>query len=262
MKERKINKTNRFKLIEYQYFIILFLWYGIQIGCNSDNCQIIEYYNNKIPKLEVCLINKQKEQYSYKEFYKDGNIKALFCLKEGKIEGEFIKYYSSGKMKSKNHYKNGERNGEGLTFLKDGKLDYYNYFANDQPIYSRTYYYNLDTLQESEGFTPIINLKQDMINEKVESLEFDLYFPLPDSLLKNRKLFFAYEMKPLSLKDSVILYPSNEILLDNKKSLHCSIKLTKSGTQIFYGHTIDKKGSHIFLPFEKVITVIKKENIQ
>lgn len=235
----------------------------ILFGCDTSNdyCRIIEHFEDGSPKIERCILDIQKHYYAYKRFYPNGSIESLFYSVDGEYEGESIEYYPMGNIKSRTYYKNGKKNGDYYAFLEDGSLDFYNYLVDDQAIYIKVYDYNSDTVQVSEGFIPIIKFEQDTISKNSGILEFDLSFPLPDSLLKGRPLVYAFEMKPLSQKDSLILLPSNEIVLDNQKTMRCSLKLTTPETQIFYGHTFDKETRHIFQPFEKVITVLEDENM-
>lgn len=253
----KINKV----ITLSKYGIVLFLSILLVVSC-SKNCKTVEYYNDGTPKLKVCILGNKNNYYHHTTFYENGNMEYQFYLLNDKLEGKFTEYYQTGLIKEVTTFKNGKKNGDDYSFLKNGKIDLYNFFVENKVIYVKDYLYNSENQSFIEGFIPILKFQQDTIEATKSSIEFEVSLPIPDSLLQNRKLYFAYEMKPLSLKDSIIEFPVNELLLDNKKVFSQSIELEEAATQIFYGHIIDKEENHIYQPFEKIITVLKKELLQ
>ncbi|MCB0520563.1 MAG: hypothetical protein H6577_24805 [Lewinellaceae bacterium] len=279
----KMEINEQSKLPRFIFYLLLTIL-GIFISkCKPENCKIVDYYENKSPKMSMCAIDEKKAQYCYKTFFEDQSIKSQFCMFNNKIEGEFIRYYKSGEIESKSNYMNGlldglelefyesgetksksynlngKAQGDSFEYLKDGRISNYNYFFDGHVVYIKTYKYDLGKEIVSEGFRPIVDIKQDTVYNIDDSLEFYVSFPVPDSLLLGREFTFAYQMKPMSLKDSVILEPIHEILLDSKKSYHRELKLEEPVTQIFYYHLINKKEGEIFDPFDKIITFIDKD---
>lgn len=264
----------------------ILLVYGTVIlaRCTSSDCFIVEYHKNGGTKLIACKASVKKDHYCYKQYYENDTLQTQFCSVGDKLEGEVVKFYESGKIKStsnwkqnfkegteveyyesggvklKSTYLRGKKNGDSYDFLADGRINSYSYYVDANAIYIKIYRYNSDKPSESESYQPILNFKQDTLYNIINPLEFELSFPLPDSLLSGRKLTFAYEMKPLSLRDSIILNPTNEILLNNKKPVNASLELKSPVTQIFYGHIIDKAANHIFNPVEKVIFFLPQED--
>lgn len=242
-------------------------------ACNSNKCEVVERYKNNNPKIIMCGYNEMQKpylMYFYSEdnvleqqytlindelngeaieFYHTGEIKFKRIYKDNVLDGISTEYYLTGEIKSTSIYVDGLLNGDCFDFSKDGKTANYNYFFNDKPIF-------VLGSDNSLGYIPIIEFYRDTLIGDNPVLEFDISIPLPDSLFK-QNLIFAYGVKPLTLKDSIILHPSNKIVLNNRKTQNCSLKLNGGKTQLFYGYVFDEDEKTIYQPFEKVITVLE-----
>ena len=57
-------------------------------------------------------------------FYRDedGELKAKYYYKEGRVEGEYSLYWFNGQLMSKGNFKNSKREGQSFSYRKNGKL--------------------------------------------------------------------------------------------------------------------------------------------
>ena len=58
-----------------------------------------------------------------REYYEEGDIKAVSPFKNNVADGLFISYYQNGNIKDKQNYKNGNGEGEGLFYYENGQLE-------------------------------------------------------------------------------------------------------------------------------------------
>ena len=84
---------------------------------------ITEEFKNKL--LEGYLIFKKDGLFNgeKREYYEEGEIKAITPFKNSLAEGTYISYYQNGNIKVKNTYKNGNEEGEGLFYYENGQLE-------------------------------------------------------------------------------------------------------------------------------------------
>ena len=84
---------------------------------------ITEESKNKL--LEGYLIFKKDGLFNgeKREYYEEGEIKAITPFKNSLAEGTYISYYQNGNIKVKNTYKNGNEEGEGLFYYENGQLE-------------------------------------------------------------------------------------------------------------------------------------------
>ena len=82
---------------------------------------ITEEFKNKL--LEGYLIFKKDGLFNgeKREYYEEGEIKAITPFKNSLAEGTYISYYQNGNIKVKNTYKNGNEEGEGIFYYENGK---------------------------------------------------------------------------------------------------------------------------------------------
>ena len=84
---------------------------------------ITEEFKNKL--LKEYLIFKKDGLFNgeKREYYEEGEIKAITPFKNSLAEGTYISYYPNGNMEEKYTYINGEENGEGFSYYENGKLE-------------------------------------------------------------------------------------------------------------------------------------------
>ncbi|MCG8330981.1 MAG: hypothetical protein MI974_25030 [Chitinophagales bacterium] len=245
-------KMNVFESCTFS-IVILFLF----TSCNKDDCKYVEYFEDNSPKLKMCTIDEDKSHYCYEELYNNGKLALKFCLIDGEFEGEVIEYYTMGAVKKITTYVHGKKHGDYSSYKEDGRLSNYNYFYEGHPCYIETYEYDNNQQKISvDGFNPILTFDSGTIFAVGDTFRFKVSLPVPDSLLKGRELYFAYQMKSIGLKDSVIVHPANEALITNKTEKSFNIILDTLGKQIFYGHLVHKEENLFYNSFEQIIEVV------
>ena len=81
----------------------------------------VEYYSNKIKKIECNYLNNLKEGF-FLEWFDNGKLKTKVNYNEGIKIGEQIKYYKDVlTMQSKSFYKNGKRDGLAIAWFPNAK---------------------------------------------------------------------------------------------------------------------------------------------
>ncbi|GJM33942.1 MAG: hypothetical protein DHS20C18_29430 [Saprospiraceae bacterium] len=227
------------------------------MNCQQDDCAIIETYKDGSIKIMTCIIDEKSENYSYKNYYKTGVLKAKFRLKHGKPDGEKLTYFPSGIIESKYTYKNGLRHGACFEYTKDGKVSSLNYCINDKTIYGKFYKYSTSGESRIENiFDPIIKLQKDTLAHWENKVNFTVQLPIPDSLIDQDYSWFKYDIKPLSLKDSIVLNANHKAKVFYDRTLEGTIELQEPVSQVFYGYLYDEDKRAVFSPFEKLITVL------
>ena len=145
-----------------------------------------------------------------REYYEEGDIKAVSLFKNNVADGIFISYYQNGNIKEKHTYKNGNEEGEGLFyyengqleekyFMKNGKLDgeAINYFE-DGKIRHKTIYKD-DIILEEEVHENNEIKKNIFKNEEI--VQQDIY--TKNKILKATIFFLENE------KTKIITYHKN-----------------------------------------------------
>lgn len=59
-----------------------------------------------------------------KTYYPDGKIETKYTIKNGVIEGEYLRYHPNGEIDTKSNYKNGKLDGKAEFFSPEGKLQF------------------------------------------------------------------------------------------------------------------------------------------
>lgn len=86
-----------------------------------------------------------------KEYYKNGNIKKEFSLKNGKYDGVLKKYFDTGDLKELHIYSDGSIIDSSLYFNPGGILKYTEYHLVDSTTSKYRKYYYTDRSLKSEG---------------------------------------------------------------------------------------------------------------
>jgi antitoxin component YwqK of YwqJK toxin-antitoxin module len=68
-----------------------------------------------------------------KIYHKNGKLKEVYQLVDGKIEGKFLKYWDNGDLMVKCYFLNGKRNGKSMSYLNKKKHTLI-YFLQDEVI--------------------------------------------------------------------------------------------------------------------------------
>ena len=101
-------------------------------------------------------LNKKISDGEHKEFYKDKSLKAVYNVKNGKIDGEYVEYYQgSDQAKIIAQYKDGVLNGVREEYSSSGRLIYKDNYENGHlqgvseefAIYKKTKIYDNGVLQ-------------------------------------------------------------------------------------------------------------------
>lgn len=203
---------------------------------------------------------RKKEHYFYKTYYPSGGLKSSYYLLGGKLNGEKNEYYESGDKSFTCTFKNDQREGICLNYKKDREIDYLNFYVNDKPVYGRFYSEKFGEIFFEEIFSPIVEVNDSTLNETNE-ISFNVIMPIPDSLITKEAFSFMYDLKPLSLKDSVLFTPKYEVLIYPNESFYGTIsneEIQDSSSLIFYGYIAEKDQNgkiHAFNPFEKELNL-------
>ena len=267
-----------FKKGNSYFFLLLFFFSLMGLNCNPLECHIVSNHPNGEVERILCE-EDNSDLICFKTFFDTGNLKSEYCMENDKIVGKVDDYFDTGVLKSTCNYENGLRNGLELVYYTNGRLstecyyengkihgicmgkrtngkpDFYSFFSNGERYYYKSYEYVDEVFIENEIFVPIVSFLSDTILEPNTRIDFIVDFPLPDSLYEGRALYFAYEIKPYYLKDSINITPENEFKLNKKENFLRSIDCINRDSQIFYSHIIDKKTKQIFEPTEKLFVI-------
>ena len=227
-------------------------------GCKDGgkrNCIPTQRYENGVTEVSVCPLNEQKEHYRVQKFYKTGKLKSAFETQEGEVFGKAIEYFENGKVKQTTEYLNGLRHGDSFTYNEEGELVNYNYFHEGNVLYAKSKKEINGRSKLLETYIPLLEKSEETNFSIGDTLSLKVGLPIPDSLLKNRDIYFGFGVKSLKLADSVILDAKKEVYIEGNTSIQCSIKLGQSGVQLLYGYIIDRSDMHVFEPFEDTILV-------
>ena len=95
---------------------------------------------------------------SNKEYYKDGNLKSEYFIKNDKIDGIYKEFYESGELKLVANYNNGHLNGASRVFYKNGSIKSIEYFTRGLLNGECKYYNNFGRIDTIKNFI-LINPK-------------------------------------------------------------------------------------------------------
>ena len=222
-------------------------------GCFSENTKVIERHEDGTPKIIMTDLDKSSKVYKLAHYGKYGSLKYESWLKNDKLDGDFIVYYESGGIKAVQGYKNNLLDGDSKEYDEKGNLIAHFLYSKGEKVYEKTYSESGSLL--SLFYSPIIKIDTSGLKLDKSRLKFEVDFPVTDSLVKDRQFVFAYQMKPMALKDSIIVFPKYEKEISNKSTLRCTIDIINNKDRLFYGHLLDKKNMEIFNPYEKEILI-------
>lgn len=84
------------------------------IGCSYDNVDYEE---------DSTIDHSQLSDSTIRKFYENGNLKAIYYLKDGVVHGDYKSYYSNGKVYLKGEYDSGLSVGRWEYYDSNGHLD-------------------------------------------------------------------------------------------------------------------------------------------
>ncbi|WP_338946618.1 phosphatidylinositol-4-phosphate 5-kinase [Fusobacterium canifelinum] len=113
---------------------------------------ITEEFKNKL--LKEYLIFKKDGLFNgeKREYYEEGEIKAITPFKNSLAEGTYISYYPNGNMEEKYTYVNGKENGEGFSYYENGKLEEKYFMKNGELDGEAFAYYPSGKLEVKDFF--------------------------------------------------------------------------------------------------------------
>lgn len=176
---------------------ILFLLFFA--SCQSQDHT--EFYDSgELQRKVEILSDKNSNEFHY---YKNGNLKIEFKLRDGEIDGIVKEYYASGKLYSSCTYLNGNKEGVRIYYYENESIKAKNLFKAD------SLYYVVSIDKDSTR----IDLIKPIIEEKIEkdSLIFNLEIPRTDHFpYKDDSLYVIYDF----YKDKEDFFPKNSKLIN------------------------------------------------
>lgn len=260
--------------------VSLSIYLTIFNSCNQPECSIAKKHENGKAEIINCIINESEKYLCHETYFETGDLESKFCTRKDKLSGEVVFFYKSGSLKSKSFYKDDKRegtlinyyengqieskcdykedvmDGERFGFFKDGRPYYYYFYKNGDFVYFKKYLYGDDSTIIDEVFKPIVKIEKDTLGTDVKHLKFSAELPIPDSLLNGKELYFAYQMNPISFRDSIIDEPAHRFRIAPREKKSVNLPLTESSTQLFYYHVFQKDKKLIMNPTEIIITVL------
>lgn len=232
------------------------------ISCEFDKCYTADHHSNGTLKKKISAAKEDNQEYWVESFYENGVLKSAYHFTDGKIEGNTSFFYESGKIRNRSYFKRGLKEGMSRHYREtDGRLDTEEFFYKGERVYSK--YYDWENNDTIVSFRPVVDIEPDSILLKNggDSIIFNFLLPLDDSLVNERVLFLAYEVKPISLRDSVI---NPGLLSEQKIAIGKPIKLTmktlEKDSMLLYWHVVDKMNKKIYEPQERLF--IRKDKLR
>jgi len=112
------------------------------------------YYNQDGKTVNQTIEFRNNFFHGYrKDFYGNGQIKALISYNKGKKNGEAIYYYENGQIKERKTFKNSKENGKLVKYFEDGSIQYSGNFWNGKEIDSCISYYANGQVRQLFTFT-------------------------------------------------------------------------------------------------------------
>jgi len=159
-------------------------------------------------------------------------------------------------LRSMMQYKKGLRHGASYKFDPKGRPLLLNFCLNDKTVFLKSYEYNTYGVEVENNFDPILRLESDTIFPSEEYLYFEVSLPIPDSLIDQEYSKLKYGLKPISLKDSIILAAPFEANLHYDKPYNGSVKVDESKKEeVFYCYIYDDDKNAIYGFKEKVVNI-------
>ncbi len=247
---QKLKIMAPFKTLNFSLLIILILY-----SCHQDGMEVIERYDNGKPKKAISEVNENNVTYKLLFYTKEGYLDCESWTKDHELNGETKCYHPSGALQAIFYYKDGLKYGKGVEYYEDGNIHKYIFYIKGKDVSDRTYSKNGETL--FTFYSPIIEIEKDTIHRGESTLQFKVSLPIHDTLLAGKEFVFAYQLKSLDLKDSIII-PKYQIPISNNKPITGTLKIEERKNQLFYGHLVDEK-KDIYDPFEKEIIVVENK---
>ena len=97
-----------------------------------------------------------------REYYEEGDIKAVSSFKNNVADGLFISYYQNGNIKDKQNYKNGNEEGEGLFYYENGQLEEKYFMKNGKLDGEAINYFNDGKIRNKAIFKDGIILEEEV----------------------------------------------------------------------------------------------------
>ena len=97
-----------------------------------------------------------------REYYEEGDIKAVSPFKNNVADGLFISYYQNGNIKDKQNYKNGNEEGEGLFYYENGQLEEKYFMKNGKLDGEAINYFNDGKIRNKAIFKDGIILEEEV----------------------------------------------------------------------------------------------------
>ena len=98
-----------------------------------------------------------------REYYDNGQLKAIASLKNGMLEGKTYYYYETGNLSGECFFKNGLRQGVGIYYYPNGIIEQKVFYKNDTIVKSATF--------RTDGTLEIIKL----YNDEGKLIEYTYY---------------------------------------------------------------------------------------
>ena len=145
-----------------------------------------------------------------REYYEEGDIKAVSPFKNNIPDGVFILYYQNGNIQEKHTYKNGNEEGEGLFYYENGQLEEKYFMKNGKLDGEAINYFEDGKIRNKAIFKDGIILEEEVhenneikknIFKNEEIVQQDIY--LKNKILKATIFFLENE------KTKIITYHKN-----------------------------------------------------
>jgi len=98
----------------------------------------------------------------YRDYYNNGQLRLIFTLKEGNLDGDYLGYYENGNIQDSSHFDNGFLHGNCKSYNKKGQLILEEDYKHDTLLsYRGLYYYKNGKIEAEEKlFFDIGSLKK------------------------------------------------------------------------------------------------------
>jgi len=129
---------------------------------NEKEYEETTYYTNGQKEITLFYKDKVIKDGTYTFYYKNGGIKEISLVKDGKYSGDCKRYYEDGKLSETCNYEDGDLEGLATKYFENGKISStYNYHKGKYEGDFREYYDN-GTLAESGTYHKGMKNEQDI----------------------------------------------------------------------------------------------------
>lgn len=188
--------------------IYLFLITLLSLSCNNEILQDVHYYESG--EVEYRKVYNNPEDYELKEsfiqyhYFKNGNLKKVFEVKDSLLNNTLCEYYENGKQKRTINYSNGKKNGIEKLYTKENEIAESNFYINSFHMVQMKSFNNAGGTAEFYYY-----IEPDTI------IEMGLLLYSEDNqLIKNRSFYYTLDCKDTinyneSQKFELIIYTEN-----------------------------------------------------